>query len=98
MAAGLFRFPGVTIAADETQTVAVRGTDGKFYRVAIQSIIDLAQSEGYPSVTDDGTDVVIDANLEVTGTMTLSGLPTADPLADGAVWLDTGVLTISAGA
>jgi hypothetical protein len=28
----------------------------------------------------------------------LAALPTVDPLADGAFWLDTGVLTISAGA
>lgn len=98
--ASLFRFPGVTIEADVTQTVAVRASDGKFYRVSIQDIIDLAETEGVsiPSINDDGTDVVVDANLEVTGTLTLGGLPTADPLADGAVWLDSGVLTISAGA
>src|SRR5687767_7160050 len=95
--ASLFRFPGVTIAADASQTVAVRGENGKFYRVTIQSLIDLAQSEGYPSITDDGTDVEIDANLAVTGTLTLSGLPTSDPLVDDAVWLDTGVLTMSTG-
>lgn len=30
-------------------------------------------------------------------TMTLIGLPTADPMMAGAVWVDTGVLTVSAG-
>lgn len=94
----LFRFPNVSIDVDPTQKIAVRQADGKFYYITVQSIMDLALSGGLPSVTDDGTDVTVDANMAVTGTLNLSGLPTADPLADGEVWLDTGVLTISAGS
>ena len=96
--AALFRFPSVTVAADVAQTVAVRNpTTGKFYRVSIQSIIDLAVSGGLPSLSDDGTDVDIDANVAITGTLTVGDLPTVDPEVEGQLWLDTGVLSVSAG-
>src|SRR5690348_11687092 len=93
----LFRFPNVSIDVDPTQKIAVRQADGKFYYITVQDIMDLAISGGLPSVTDDGTDVVIDANLELTGTLKMSGLPTADPLEDDEFWLNSGVLTKSTG-
>jgi hypothetical protein len=98
MASGLFRFPGATIDADTDQTVAVRAPNGKFYRVTVQDIIDLAANgEAFPSLTDDGTDVEIDANLSVTGTISAPGLPTADPHVADELWSDAGVVTVSAG-
>lgn len=35
--------------------------------------------------------------LAVSGTVILSGLPTSDPNVAGAIWANTGVLTVSAG-
>jgi len=99
MAASLFRFPGTTIAADVDQSVAVRAPNGKFYRVTVQDIVNLAITGGVsiPSITDDGTNVTVDANLIVTGTVTASGLPTADPAVAGELWSNAGVVTVSAG-
>lgn len=37
------------------------------------------------------------ANLVASGTVILSGLPTADPLVAGQLWSNLGVLTVSAG-
>jgi hypothetical protein len=94
----LFRFPNATIAADAAQKIAVRAANGKFYQVTVQDIIDLAVTGGaLPSIADDGTDVVIDADVEITGTIKASGLPIADPLEDNALWLDSGVVTMSSG-
>lgn len=36
-------------------------------------------------------------NMVVTGTVILSGIPTANPNVAGAVWSNSGVLTLSAG-
>jgi hypothetical protein len=36
-------------------------------------------------------------NLTASGTVILSGLPTADPLVAGQLWSNAGVLTVSAG-
>jgi len=94
----LFRFPGTTIEVAGTQKVAVQHpTTGKFYYVTVQDIIDLAEAGGLTSISDDGTDVVIDANVEITGTIKASGLPISDPLEDDALWLDSGVVTVSSG-
>ena len=38
-----------------------------------------------------------DGPQELTGTLTLSGLPTADPVAAGQLWNDAGTVKISAG-
>lgn len=35
--------------------------------------------------------------LTASGAVTFTGLPTADPAVAGQLWLDTGVLTVSAG-
>lgn len=37
------------------------------------------------------------SNLTATGTVILSGLPTSDPSVAGAIWSNSGVLTVSAG-
>lgn len=97
MAGALFRFPGTTVAADAANSIAIRTPGGKYYRTTIQSIIDLVESAGFPSITDDGEDVTVGARLVVTS-LNVSGLPTADPEVAGDVWLDGGAWTISAGA
>lgn len=43
-----------------------------------------------------GTNAAI-TNLTASGTVIFSGLPTADPAVAGAVWSNSGVLSLSAG-
>jgi hypothetical protein len=63
---------------------------------------------GFQTVTVNATTgtVTVDAtigaatsvnSLTVTGTVILSGLPVADPEVAGAIWANSGVLTVSAG-
>ena len=49
------------------------------------------------SVTGNVTGVVDATDLTASGVVTFSGLPTSDPAVAGQLWLDTGVLTVSAG-
>jgi hypothetical protein len=72
--ANLFRWPGTPIEAALDQVVAIRATNGKFYNVTIEDLLSLSVDGALiPSITDDGTDVTIDANLAVTGTFTVGG-------------------------
>lgn len=56
------------------------------------SEISLADLTAAILVSSEGSD------LESAVLAILAGLPTADPLVDGAFWLNSGVVTISAGA
>ena len=57
---------------------------------------------GFQVITIDGSTgaVTVNAtygsNLAVPGTVILTGLPTSDPNVAGAVWSNSGVLTLSA--
>lgn len=95
----LFRFPNTAIVADVGQRVAVRADDGKFYYVTVQDIVDLAVTGGVsiPSIDDDGTTVTVDADLVVSGALSIAGLPTSDPLEDDAIWVDGVTLKMSTG-
>ncbi len=75
----VFRFPNVTVDADTDQLIPIRDTDGKYYNVTAADLLSLSVDGALiPSITDDGTDVTIDANLAVTGTFTVSGDTIAD--------------------
>lgn len=55
-------------------------------------------ASGTLDVTGASTLAAVDAtNLTATGVVILSGLPTTDPLVEGQLWSDAGVLTVSAG-
>lgn len=49
------------------------------------------------NVTGGVTGAVAATTLSASGAVTLSGLPTSDPLVAGQLWNDSGVLTVSAG-
>lgn len=61
---------------------------------------------GTLTITDENGNVIatipaggdaVPADLTVTGNVTMSGLPTADPTVAGRLWADDGVVTVSAG-
>lgn len=54
---------------------------------------------GIVTLETGGTIVVGDVTIgrDANGVMTFTGLPTADPAVAGALWSNTGVLTVSAG-
>lgn len=49
------------------------------------------------SISDNGTTVTVTNDVVMSGDLTLSGIPTSDPVVAGAVWSNSGVLTVSAG-
>lgn len=96
MAGSLFRFPGAVIGvANTTDVIAIKTAAGKNYRMTLETLMTLVESAALPSISDDGTDVVIDADVEFTGNIKAAGLPTADPEDGESLWLDTGVVTIA---
>ena len=54
-----------------------------------------------PRITVSGGNVGINGSGDLTiafdGNVIMSGLPTSDPVVAGAIWSDSGVLTVSAG-
>lgn len=55
---------------------------------------------GNTQVLEDGATLTLGANaaLSIDGTnVLLTGLPTSDPNVAGALWVNTGVLTVSSG-
>lgn len=69
----------------------VRTTDTGFQVVSIN-----ASTGAVTVLATFGTSTSV-TNLTASGTVILSGLPTADPLVAGQLWNNTGVLTVSAG-
>ncbi len=69
----------------------VRTTDTGFQVVSIN-----ASTGAVTVLATFGTSTSV-TNLTASGTVTLSGLPTADPAVAGQLWNDTGTLKVSAG-
>ena len=69
----------------------VRTTDTGFQVVSIN-----ASTGAVTVLATFGTSTSV-TNLTASGTVTLSGLPTADPAVAGQLWNNAGVVTVSAG-
>lgn len=69
----------------------VRTTDTGFQVVSIN-----ASTGAVTVLATFGTSTSV-TNLTVSGTVTLSGLPTANPAVAGQLWNNAGVVTVSAG-
>lgn len=72
------------------QVVSINASTG-----AVTVLATFGTTTTVTNVTASGT--VSTAALTATGVVTMSGLPTSDPLVAGQLWNNTGVLTVSAG-
>jgi hypothetical protein len=67
-----FRLPSVNAPVEDSQKIAVRTTLGKYLWITVADLLTRAHTY-LPSISDDGTDVEVDAQLTVIGGLTVVG-------------------------
>jgi hypothetical protein len=78
------------MAAQEYRVYGTFTDSSNYERLAIGG-------DGSITAENAGTGSAVDLTLSASGNIIMSGLPTSDPTVAGALWNNSGVLTVSAG-